>query len=449
MKRKRVGEPLRRLAWCGLVLLVAGSVLVAQRAPKPARTVVALTVKGDVNPVLVQYVERGIRTGEKQGAEMVVIRLDTPGGGLESTREIAQVLLGAGVPVGVYVWPPGAHAGSAGTFITIGAHVAAMAPQTNIGAAHPVFGGPSEQGGDTEQTRTLTKKITNDAVALIRNLAEAHGRDANWAENAVRESVSIGANEAARLHVVDFVAEDMSDFLKHVDGMRVKMKQAERVLHTAGAQVTELPMSWREKLLFPLAHPNIAYILMMLGIYALILEFKSPTHGVAGVFGAICLITALFALSVLPVNVAGLALILVGVGFLFAELIHHTHGALTVGGTIALAVGSLMLINSQEMYVSRPLIAGVVVATLGFFVFCLGAIVKSQRRKPVTGQKGMIGLVGDVRTRLDPEGTVFVEGGWWTAKAEEPPIEAGAHVEVVSVDGLHLTVRRATTADNR
>jgi len=443
---KRIGLRRRayRLAWCAL-LTGMGCVVLAQRPSKPGRVVDLLTVKGDVNPVLVGYIERGIRTAEKQGAEMVLIRLDTPGGQLESTRDITQDFLAAGVPVGVYVWPAGGRAGSAGVFITMAAHVAGMAPQTNIGAAHPVLSGGGEEGGGSEQAKTLTKKVTNDAVALIRNLAEVRGRNVDWAEKAVRESVSIGAQEAVRLHVADFVAGDTNGFLKQADGMRVRVKQGERTLHTAGARVAELPMSWREEFLFRLANPNIAYILLMLGVYALIFELKSPTHGAAGVFGAICLILALYSLSVLPVNFAGLALIVVGIGFLFAELIHHTHGVLTLGGTISLAIGSLILINNAEapeLRVSRPLIAGVVFATLAFFVFVLGAVVKGQRRKVVTGAQGMIGLVGDARTELNPEGTVFVEGSWWTASAQDPPIEAGAAVTVVAVQGLHLVVER-------
>jgi membrane-bound serine protease (ClpP class) len=324
-----------------------------------------------------------------------------------------------------------------------------MAPQTNIGAAHPVFaGGGPQSEPSSEDAKTLTKKVTNDAVALIRNLAEVRGRDAVWAERAVRESVSATATEAARMHVVDFVAQDEDDFLRKAEGKRVKLGQGERALHTAGAGKIDVPMNWREEFLYRLAHPNVAYILLMLGIYALILELKSPTHGAAGAFGAICLILALYSLSVLPVNFAGLALILVGVGFLFVELIHHTHGVLTLGGTISLAIGSLILINGgPDLQVSRPLIGGVVAATVAFFVFCLGAIVRSQKRKVVTGAKGMIGLVGEARTALDPEGTVFVDGAWWSARCEEGKIEAGEAVEVLEVDGLHLVVRKASPSE--
>ncbi len=446
-------------AGCGLcawVLLLGVPPSRAGAAPPGARAraeaaptggpVLVLTVNGDVNPVLVEYVQRGLRQGEERKAELVLIRLDTPGGQLESTREIARSFLAADVPIGVYVWPPGGRAGSAGTFITLGAHVAAMAPSTNIGAAHPILAGgaPGEESPEGDQMKTLNEKATNDALALIRNLAGKNGRNVAWAQKAVTESVSATADEAVRLRAVDFVAADLPDLLKQADGRKVTVRSGQRVLRTASAQVEYLPMNWREVLLFHLANPNVAYILMMLGIYGLIIELKTPGFGGAGILGAICLILALYSLSVLPVNFAGLALILIGIGFLVGELFAPTHGLLTLGGVVAFAVGSLILINDAQMHVSRPLIAAVTVSVIGFFVFALGAIVKGQKRKVVTGVQGMIGRPGQARTALEPEGTVFADGTLWTAESVEGVIEKGADVEVVEVDGLRLRVRRAT-----
>jgi len=437
---------LRLAARSGLVACAAAAILAAQTPKPPRGPVLVLTVDGDVNPVLVQYLERGLREGARRNAEMVLIRLDTPGGELECTREIARDFLASEVPIGVYVWPPGGRAGSAGTFITMAAHVAAMAPSTNIGAAHPIMAptGTGEEPPQGDQLKTLTDKATNDAVALIRNLAQQHGRNADWAEKAVRQSVSATADEAARLNAVDFVAKDLEDFLRWADGRTVELPSGKRVLQTASAPVDFIPMNWREALLFRLVNPNVAYILMILGMYGLIVELKTPGFGGAGVLGAICLILGLYALSILQANLAGVALILVGIGFFYGELVAPTHGLLTLGGAIAFAVGSLILFGSSDTGVSRPLIAGVVASTVGFFVFVLGAIVKGQRRKVVTGIQGMIGRIGEVRRPLNPTGTVFADGTLWTAEAGEEAIEVGEKVEIVQVEGLRLKVRRAS-----
>jgi len=444
-RSNRVRLGLRVLAWPIVSVLAALVLLGAQEAGKSRGPVLVLTVDGDVNPVLLAYIERGLHEGARRNAEMVLIRLDTPGGGYETTRQIAQAFLASDVPIGVYVWPPGAQAGSAGTFITMGAHVAAMAPETNMGSAHPILAGgmPGESAPQGDQLKTLNEKVTNDALALIRNLAERNGRNKDWAQKAVTHSVSATANEAARMKVIDFVAEDLEDLLKEADGRKVKVASGERVLRTASAQVQYLPMSWRETLLYPIANPNVAYILLMLGFIGLVAEIKSPTHGVVGVLGAICLIVALFALSVLDVNVAGLALLLLGIGFFVGELFAPTHGLLTFGGVISFTIGSLILIKGPgEMQVSRPLIAGAVISLIGFFVFALGAVVRGQKRKVVTGLQGMIGRVAEARTRLDPTGTIFADGTLWTAEAVEGPIEPGEEVEIVEMNGLRATVRR-------
>jgi membrane-bound serine protease (ClpP class) len=255
--------------------------------------------------------------------------------------------------------------------------------------------------------------------------------------------VSATAEEAADLGAIDFVARDLPDLLAQADGKRVEVASGARVLHTRGARIEGLPMNWRERALFPIAHPNVAYILMILGVYGLILELKASGFSGAGILGAICIVLALFALSVLSVNVAGLALVLIGVGFFVAELFAPTHGLLTVGGAAALAVGSLILIDADSVQVSRPLIAGVVLATVVFFVFLLGAVVRGQRRKVVTGREGLIGQVGVARGPLNPEGTVFVDGTLWSAESAEGEVACGEKVEVVAVNGLRLTVRPA------
>jgi len=427
----------------GAVILWSGAL--AAQSPAPRGPVLVLTVDGDVNPVLVEYVQRGLREGLERRAELVLVRLDTPGGQLESTRDIARSFLASEVPVAVYVWPPGGQAGSAGTFITLGAHVAAMAPSTNIGAAHPILAGgmPGEESPDSDQLKTLTDKATNDALALIRNLARRNGRNVEWAQRAVTESVSATADEALRLGAIDLVAADLSDILRQADGRRVTVRSGEKTLRTASAAIEFLPMTWRETLLFQLANPNVAYILMLLGIYGLILELKTGGFSGAGVLGAICLILALYSLSVLPVNFAGLALIVVGIGFLIAELFAPTHGLLTAGGIAAFVVGSLILIDEPNLHISRPLIAAVALSLIGFFVFALGAIVKGQRRKVVTGAQGMIGRVAEVRAPLQPEGMVYVDGALWTAESAEGPVEKGEQVEVLEVSGLRLRVKRA------
>ncbi|MBM3500044.1 MAG: nodulation protein NfeD [Armatimonadetes bacterium] len=439
----RFGRPLAM----GALLVLGPAFLAAQRSAPAPGPVLVLTIDGDVNPVVVEYLRRGLREGQARKAELVVVRLDTPGGQLESTRDIARSFLAADVPIAVYVWPPGGRAGSAGTFITLGAHVAAMAPQTNIGAAHPILSGgaPGEQGPDGEQLKTLTEKATNDALALMRNLTARNGRNGEWAQRAITQSVSATAEEAVKLGAVDFTAADMSDLLAQADGRKVRVSSGERVLRTASAAVEFLPMNWREALLCRLANPNIAYILMMLGIYGLIIELKTPGFGGAGILGAICLILALYSLSVLPVNFAGLALIAIGIGFLIGELFSPTHGLLTAGGIAAFTVGSLILVDDPQLHISRPLIAAVAVSLIGFFVFALGAIVKGQRRRVVTGAQGMIGRLAEVRQPLQPEGTVFVDGALWTAESVETPVDVGEQVEILEVVGLRLRVRRAGT----
>lgn len=400
--------------------------------------VVLVRVKGVINPVTAAYIVRGIDTAEKSNARAVVIELDTPGGLMESMREIDQRILASKVPVVVYVSPAGARAASAGTFITMAAHVAAMAPNTSIGAAHPV----GENGQDI--SATMQDKVTNDAVAQIRGLADERGRNADWAETAVRQSKSLGERDALRQNVVDMLADDLPSLLGQIDGREVKTPSGTVVLQTADAAVVTVDLDFMERFLLVLSDPNIAYLLLSLAMTALFLEFSNPGAILPGVVGAIALLLALYSLGTLPVNYAGLALIFLAFILFFAEVKVASHGMLAIGGVIAMGLGSLMLINSSAPYlnISRPLIAGVVLATALFFTLVVGAAIRALRTKPASGQEGLIGQVGVARSLLNPEGYVFIQGARWDAVALEDEIQSGEEVLVTGVEGLRLYVVR-------
>ncbi len=410
--------------------------------------IVELTVASDINPATASYIARGIRTATKRGAELLLIKLDTPGGQMISTRQITADILISPVPVGVWVGPEGARAASAGTFIAYAAHVSAMAPSTHIGAAHPVFiggGMPGESdAGMSKQLETLQEKAVNDAVAYIRGLAEKRGRNIEWAERAVRESETATATEAVELGVVDFIAATAQDFAEKADGRKVNLPSGETIAKTLGASSEPLEASWRESLLSIIAHPNVAYLLLIIGFYGIIFELKAPGFGGAGVVGIICLILGLFGLSVLPFSWAGLALIMAGVGLLVAELHTPTYGVLGVGGLVAFVMGSLILVNSPTTPISRPLIAGVAVGTAGFFFFALGAIVASQKRRVTIGTGSLVGCTGKVRERIDPEGLVYLDGAAWSATSDEGALEPGEDIVVVEeLPHMRLKVKRS------
>ncbi len=409
--------------------------------------VVELTVASDINPGTVSYLTRGLRAAERRDAALVLIKLDTPGGQMISTRLITEEILCSPVPIGVWVAPEGARAASAGTFIVYAAHVAGMAPSTNLGAAHPVFlqampdtGADKDSGPTAQQMATLEQKAVNDAVAQIRALAQRRGRNVEWAEKAVRESITATAQEAVKLGVVDFMASTAEEFADKTAGREVQLPSGKATAKTSGARIEPLPMNWRESLLSTIAHPNLAYILLIIGLYGIIFELKAPGFGGAGVAGIICLILGLYGLSVLTFSWAGLALILAGVGFLFAELYTPTHGVLAAGGLIAFVVGSLMLVNAPTMPISRPLIAGVAAGTGAFFIFALGAVVRSQKRPVTIGRGALPGRTGTARERLDPDGLVHVDGALWSATTDEGPIEAGEQI-VVAEELAHMRVK--------
>ena len=413
-------------------------------APSAGSTrVVMLDIAGGINPATADYIHDGLTLARERGAAALLIQLDTPGGLLDSTKVIVKELLSADVPVIVYVAPAGAGATSAGVFVTLAAHVAAMAPGTNIGAAHPVgVQGESVSG-------TMGEKIENFAASLSRTIAQQRGRNAEWAEKAVRESVSITEREALKLKVIDVVAADVTELLDKINGREVMVGAQKRALATAGATLERHEMRLRQKVLNILANPNLAYLLMMAGILGLYVEFTNPGVFFPGVAGAICLLLALAALQVLPINYTGLALIVLGVALLVAELFLPSFGVVGVGGLVAFVLGSLLLFDTPDSTVSvdRGIIAAAA-ATLGGFTLIVGwLVVRSQRQRSAVGLEGMVGEVGEVRRASDASGRVkvFVHGEYWDAIAEEP-LAAGVPVEVVSVSGLRLRVRRRAHA---
>jgi membrane-bound serine protease (ClpP class) len=397
-----------------------------------------IQVKGIINPVISSYFIRAIGEAEKDMATCLVVELDTPGGLDESMRDIIQRMLDSRVPIVVYVYPRGARAASAGTFITLAADIAAMAPGTNIGAAHPVALGQ----GDVP--KEMKEKVLNDAVAYIKSIAARKGRNVSWAERAVRKSISSTETEALKAGVIDIIAENFEDLLAKIHGRRVKTPYGEKEIITKGARVKEVRMGWREKLLHIIGNPNIAYLLMMIAIYGIIFELSNPGAIFPGVIGAISLILAFFAFQVLPISLAGLLLIILAIILFILEIKAPTHGALTIGGVISMLIGSLMLIDSKAPYfrISLSLILTAVAATTAFFTFAVGAGVRALGKKVVTGREGIVGLIGVAKTDLSPNGVIFVEGEYWNATSVDGDVKAGEKVIVVEAEGLRVKVKR-------
>ena len=421
----------------GAIALLFASLAIVLPVAEAAAPVSTITIDGVISPVTLRLVETAIERAAAGGAQALVIQLDTPGGLERSMRSIAQRILNAEVPIVVYVAPTGARAASAGVFITMAAHIAAMAPATNIGAAHPVaLGG----GADKESM----KKIENDAAAFIRTVALERKRNADWAEKAVRESVSITEGEAVRLKVVDLIAESLPDLLQRIDGRRVKTVKGEVTLATKATAVTPIAIGFRDRFLNVITDPNIAYILMMLGMLGLFFELSNPGVILPGVIGAISLILAFFAFQSLPLNFAGLLLILLGIVLLIAEIKVVSHGVLSIGGVIAMALGSIMLFDAPEagFRISWWLIATTVGATAGVLLVVMTAGVRALARPQMLGAEGMVGAAGVARTPLAPDGQVNVGGEIWRAVAEDPPVEAGTPVRVVGLDGLTVRVKQ-------
>lgn len=395
-----------------------------------------ISVNGAITPPVAEYILTNLKEAEREKASGLIMLLDTPGGLDASMRDIAKGILNAQIPVIVYVHPSGARAASAGVIITIAAHVAAMTPGTNIGAAHPValgFGG----GGD----KTMKQKVENDAAAYVRGIAKKRHRSQDWVERAVRTSESITAEEAVKKGVVDFVAVDLADLMKKMDGMKVEVGEEKRLIRTEKALIKEKKMGARQRILSVISDPNIAYILLLLGLAGLYFEFSHPGIILPGVVGAISLILAFFALQTLPLNYAGILLILLAIALFIAEMKVISHGILTIGGIVSLAIGSLILFDSPDpaLRVSYDVMFPILIVVSLFFVGVIILVVKAQVRKKRTGKEGMIGLEGVVIDDFVREGKVFVHSEYWNAKADKP-LKKGARVRVVDVDGLKLRV---------
>jgi len=420
-----------------LPLLVLLSTCVSPAAGASPEEVYDARVEGIIAPSLAEFIVSAIRKAEDGGAHAIIFELDTPGGLDTSMRVIIKEILRSPVPVIVYVSPSGARAASAGAFITIAAHVAAMAPGTNIGAAHPV------QMGGGEADEEMTRKIENDAAAYIRGLAERRGRNATWAEDAVRKSVSATATEALKLKVIDLVAANRADLLAKIDGRTVETGAGKITLKTKTAKIVEVEMGLRDKVLSVISNPTIAYILLILGMAGLYFELSTPGAILPGVLGGICLILAFYAFQTLPINYAGLLLIILGVILFIAEVMVVSHGILTIGGMTAMILGSLMLIDSPAPFlqISLSAILGVTAATTAFFVFAIGAVFRAHRRQPATGREGLVGQAGVARTRLNPDGLIFIRGEIWNATCAEG-VEPGEQVQVTAVAGLKLKVKK-------
>ena len=398
-----------------------------------------LTYEGTINPVASDVIRGAIQQTDREGGECLIIELDTPGGLMKSMQVIVKDLLSSPVPVVVFVSPSGSHSGSAGVFITYAAHVAAMAPGTNIGAAHPV----SMEGG-ADSSGTMMEKITNDAVAFIRSIAEKRGRNVEWAEKSVRESASIPASEALQLGVIDVIVPDVDSLLSWLDGREYEVLQGKKVLHTANAEQERIELSWRLKLLNVISDPNIAYILLLIGIYGIFFELYNPGSVLPGVVGGISLILAFYALHTLPVNYAGLLLILFSIVLFIAEIKIPSYGLLTVGGVVSLILGSIMLFKDSIPFiqVSWKIIFFATVITAVFFVVALGMGIRAQRRKPVTGKEGIVGEIGEAISDFEKgRGQVAVHGEIWDALSQEK-IKQGDSVKVISVDNLKIVVKR-------
>lgn len=394
--------------------------------------------QGIIGPISSRYLEKVITRAEEAKAECLIILLDTPGGLDDAMRDIVKAELNAGIPVVVYVYPKGGRAASAGVFITLAAHVAAMSPGTNIGAAHPVAIGKKLE-------KEMKEKVTNDAVAYIQSIAKERGRNDRWAERAVRQSVSASSEDALELNIIDIIAKDLEDLLDQLHGMEIQVKDTTVVLRTHDARIEEINLTFREQFLVRITNPNIAYILLTLGMYGLVYEFTHPGAIFPGIAGGVCLILAFLALQTLPVNYAGIALIVMGIIMLFLETRTPTNGPLTVGGIASMLLGSVMLFDTDAPFlrVSWSVILTVVLFTAAFFLFLVYMTVRAMKKKPTTGKRGLVGEYAEVKTAITPDkmGSVFVHGEYWDAVAEEK-IKVGEEVEVVEVRGMRLVVKR-------
>jgi membrane-bound serine protease (ClpP class) len=443
-----------------MVVIVAAAVLAWRSTPAAAADrAIVLEIDGAIGPPLADYIARELTAARTDEARFIVLRMNTPGGLDTSMRKIISAILASPVPVATYVAPNGARAASAGTYIAYASAIAAMAPGTNIGAATPVqLGGnplfPSDQKSQMdqkdakpgEQGDTETRKIINDAVAYIRSLAALNGRNADWATDAVRSAASLPASEALALHVIDVIADDVPDLLRKIDGREVTIVGKPQRLATAGLDIVVRPPDWQTELLMLVTNPNVAFILMLIGVYGLILEFFNPGAVAPGLIGAISLLVALYALAFMPINYAGAALVLLGVALMIAEVHIGAFGALGVGGIAAFVIGALMMFpaHAPGFTLSGGVIAGTALGTAALFLLALAALLR-RKRPVVTGHEALIGAEGETVSWQNGEGRIRVKGEIWLARAAAP-LAAGSRVKIVGRDGLVLRVESVGTA---
>jgi membrane-bound serine protease (ClpP class) len=438
-----------------LLLMLCGGISAHCEEPVdaiPAGAIWVLLIDDAIGPAISDYIVRGLQKAQMAQAELVVLKMDTPGGLDASMREIIQAILASNVPIVTYVHPSGARAASAGTYILYASHIAAMTPATNLGAATPVqIGVPSIPIGDPEdedetqgaQPSTMDLKMVNDAIAYIRGLAELRGRNADWAESAVREAASLSAQQALEENVIDIIAADLDELLLVLDGHLVAIESGEYALNTLGKYIHYEDPDWRTEFLKVITNPNLVLILGMIGFYGIILEFYNPGFGVPGVVGAICLLLAGYALQMLPVNYAGLAFIILGIALIVAEAMVPSFGIFGFGGIVAFIIGSIILIDTEfgAFQIGKPVIVATGLVSLGFIFVTISLAMKIRKKDVVTGIQTMIGMVGVSLDEIEVEGMVKIQGEIWRATSESP-ISQGDEIKVVDVSGLRLKVEK-------